>query len=623
MIFHRLLRHHLVFISLSLLSVLVVCLSTAFILDHQRRSTIDEGLKQSAYHARNFEEQLTRNLDSIQRLADFIAAVTPEEHGERANVLFSRLLRQNPFLRSLSTIDQQGRILNSSNKQAIGRRVELIDFYPQPHGTQETALRIGRPWLGRDVDQGVPIDNGQQVSLRSLGFVPLLVRGQYNGEPVLVLAALNPDYFINYYTQWLDTGIGLAEVIRYDRLPLFTSGEFLSGTPDAARDLGSRLQSSEIGQYRSTQSQHGPMLTAYRASRRFPLLVVIHLSQEQVLAKWRQESVQTVILVGMTLMVLLYLASTLHRRQQRLASRREAQRRREYEQLAATVFETVLEAVMVTDREQNILTVNPAFTRITGYAKEESVGADLSLLASGYQPEDFSQKIENLLTGQGHWEGEVRSRRKSGEIFVAWFSITQVLGDQGQVLYLVSGFSDITEYCAEADRISHLAHHDLLTGLPNRALLKDRLRQGVRQAHRERTILALLFFDLDRFKPVNDNLGHLVGDLLLQTLSSRLQEILRVSDTLARLGGDEFVLVLPNIKNSEDAFKVAEKIRSTVAIPFTLEGHYIEISASIGVALFPDHGVDELSLMRCGDQAMYQAKAAGGNRYAIYEQQMS
>jgi len=145
----------------------------------------------------------------------------------------------------------------------------------------------------------------------------------------------------------------------------------------------------------------------------------------------------------------------------------------------------------------------------------------------------------------------------------------------------------------------------------------------VRQAHRERTILALLFFDLDRFKPVNDNLGHLVGDLLLQTLSSRLQEILRVSDTLARLGGDEFVLVLPNIKNSEDAFKVAEKIRSTVAIPFTLEGHYIEISASIGVALFPDHGVDELSLMRCGDQAMYQAKAAGGNRYAIYEQQMS
>ena len=623
MIEPRAFGHHLIFLVLASLGVVLVLFSTAFILDHQRRSTIQEGFVQSAYHARNFEEQLTRTLESTQRLADFIAAVSPEISGEQTNVLLTRLLRQSPFLRSLSTLNHQGYITASSTPKAVGRQLQLAEFFPQVGGIQETILRIGPPWLGRDVDLGAPVLDGQKVSVRSLGFVPILMRGQYNTTRILVLAAVNPDYFINYYTQWLPLAIGLVEVLRYDRLPLFTSGSVLTPHPDSEKDFALRLRGAEIGQYSSHLEPWGRTLTAYRASRRFPLVVKIHLSQEQVLSKWRQESLRTVILVGMTLVVLLYLGSTLYRRQQRLGAQRENERRREYEQLAATVFETVLEAVMVTDNEQKIITVNPAFTRITGYTQQEAIGADLSLLASGYQQEDFSQKIDDFLTGQGHWEGEVRSRRKNGEIFVAWFSITQVLGDQDQVLYLVSGFSDITEYCAEAERISHLAHHDLLTGLPNRVLLMDRLRQAVRQAHRDRTLLALLFFDLDRFKPVNDNMGHLVGDLLLKTLSTRLQDILRVSDTLARLGGDEFVLVLPNIKSSEDACKVAEKIRQSLALPFHLEGHHIEISASIGVAFFPDHSVDELGLMRCGDFAMYQAKAAGGDQYAVYQRQES
>ncbi|MDD2465642.1 MAG: diguanylate cyclase [Desulfobulbus sp.] len=614
------LSHHIIFLVLIVLATVSVCLSTAFVIDRQRRAAISEGLELSSYHARNFEEQLTRSLDSVRRMADFIAAGRLDHHGEQVNELLNRLLRQTPFVRSLSAIDEQGRIVASSTPKAIGRHLDLDDYFPHVSVSGTTPIRIGRPWSGRDLDQGQPTVIGQPLAVNELGFVPVLALGEYNGNAVRLVAALNSDYFINYYSQWLEASGGLIEILRYDRLVLLTTGNTaLPGTVDADPLLVDRLRESEIGQYRGTGNGQGTTLTAYRASRQFPLLVMIHITQEQMLANWRQESIRTVIMVGMILVILLYLATTFYRREHRLLAEQEAARKREYERLAATVFETVLEAVMVTDGDQHIIAVNPAFTRITGYTPEEAIGADFGLLASGYHTDAFYQNLQQSLTLQGHWEGEVRNRRKSGEIFVAWLSINQVLNDEGQVLYLVSGFSDITEYCAEAERISHLAHHDLLTGLPNRALLMDRLRQGVRQAHRERSLLALIFFDLDKFKPVNDTLGHPVGDRLLQALATRLSRELRASDTLARLGGDEFVLLLPNIKDCMDALKVAEKIRQSVALPFCIEGHQVQVSSSIGVALYPDHGADERALMQCADRAMYRAKAKGGDQFELFD----
>nr|WP_321466679.1 diguanylate cyclase [uncultured Desulfobulbus sp.] len=597
-----------------------MCLSTAFVIDRERRTALADGLALSSYHARNFEEQLTRSLETVRRMADFIAAGFVDGHSGPVNGHFSRLVRQAPFIRSLSTVDGQGRVTVSSNAELIGRQLDLSEYYPLETVSSGISLRIGRPWSGRDFAQGTPTRQDQSVPLSQMIFVPVLAQGEYNGTRVRLVAAINPDYFLNSYSQWLEAEIGLVEILRYDRLILFTTGSaLLPGMTDNDPILQEHLRESEIGGYRSKRKGNGATLTAYRASRQFPLLVMVHISQEKMLAAWLQESIRTIVLVSMILVILVYLATTFYRREQRLAAAREAARRREYERLAATVFETVLEAVMVTDGNQNIIAVNPAFTRITGYTSEEAVGRDFTLLASGYHSEEFYQHLQQTLALQGHWEGEVRNRRKSGEIFVAWLSINQVLDDGGEVLYLVTGFSDITEYCAEAERISHLAHHDLLTGLPNRALLMDRLSQGVRQAHRERTLLALIFFDLDKFKPVNDRLGHPVGDRLLQALADRLGQELRASDTLARLGGDEFVLLLPSIKESGDALKVAEKIRQSVALPFVIEGHRIQVAASIGVALYPDHEVDELALMQCADQAMYRAKARGGDQYALYD----
>jgi diguanylate cyclase (GGDEF)-like protein len=227
--------------------------------------------------------------------------------------------------------------------------------------------------------------------------------------------------------------------------------------------------------------------------------------------------------------------------------------------------------------------------------------------------------MHQSLLRHGHWEGEVRYRRKTGEIFVAWQSINEVRDETGRVVHRVIGLSDITDYCVEADRIAHLAHHDLLTGLPNRALLFDRLRQGLHQSEREQRQMALLFFDLDHFKPVNDQLGHAIGDRLLQELAHRLKDEVRAADTLARLGGDEFVILLYAVKNSRAGVVVAEKIRRAVEQPFFIDKHRLSVSTSIGIAFAPDHATEGESLLRCADSAMYQAKARGGNRIEIFQ----
>lgn len=616
------LGHHVVFVVLVALASVSICLSAVVVLDRQRRAALAQGLELSASHSRIFEDHLTRSLESIRRLADFIAAGTLAPEDAQCNELFTRLLRQTPFLRSLSAVDGQGRIVTSSQMANIGRRVDLDDFFPRATDSGGPVLRIGRPWSGRDFAQGTPITEGQSPAPGDLGFLPILCRGESSGSQVRLVAVLNPDSFINAFSQWLDPAVGsVVEILRYDRLVLLSTGSALQPGqihPDPRWE--GRLLDAEIGQF-AGQYQGEAVLSAYRASRQFPLLVVTHVPQSRMLADWWRECVRTVVLVAMVLVILLYFATTLYRREQRIVGERETARRHEYERLAATVFETVLEAVVVTDAEHRIIAVNPAFTRITGYLPEEAVGRNISLLASGYHAETFYPELWQTLAMRGHWEGEVRNRRKSGEIFVAWFSINQVRNDDGEVVSLVTGFSDITEYCAEAERISHLAHHDLLTGLPNRALFMDRLCQCTLQAHRERTPLGLIFFDLDKFKPVNDSLGHPVGDLLLQGLAERLGQELRASDTLARLGGDEFVLLLPTIGDSQAALIVAEKIRMAVEQPFFIEGHRIHVTSSLGVALYPDHAADGLGLLHCADRAMYIAKAGGGNRFVLYHEE--
>ncbi|RMH50064.1 MAG: sensor domain-containing diguanylate cyclase [Zetaproteobacteria bacterium] len=290
--------------------------------------------------------------------------------------------------------------------------------------------------------------------------------------------------------------------------------------------------------------------------------------------------------------------------------------------LAATVMDTVPSAIMVADRDVHIRLINPAFTAITGYGAEEAIGRNPRILASGRQSKEFYAAMWRSILDEGHWEGEIWNRRKSGEIYPEWLIINTLRDEDGEILYYVSTFLDITEQKEMERKLRHSAYHDALTDLPNRVLLYDRLEQAISRAHRFGRRVGVLFVDIDGFKPVNDNHGHDAGDLLLQQIAGRLQACVRASDTVARVGGDEFVLLLES-RSAEDIAGVARKVLHAMQQPFPLEGGLVcHIGASIGISIYPEHGVEREELVKRADAAMYVAKKGGKNRIVVYDRTM-
>ncbi len=289
----------------------------------------------------------------------------------------------------------------------------------------------------------------------------------------------------------------------------------------------------------------------------------------------------------------------------------------------ATVFETTNEGIMVTDEKNRIVTVNPAFTRITGYEPEEVIGRKPSILSSGRHDRAFYQKMWESLKKRGAWSGEIWNRRKDGSVYPEWLSIAAIHGPDHPHQEYVAIFSDITRRKQDEAQIQRQANFDALTGLPNRSLFADRLAHSLRSARRENWLVALLFIDLDHFKSINDTLGHVVGDNLLQQVAKRLRSCVRESDTVARFGGDEFVVLLDDIKKASIAAKTAKKIIAALQVPFDLDGREGYIGASIGITLFPTDGQDGDTLLRNADMAMYRAKSAGRNNYQFFTDSMN
>ncbi|SCK18490.1 PAS domain S-box protein [Vogesella sp. LIG4] len=287
-------------------------------------------------------------------------------------------------------------------------------------------------------------------------------------------------------------------------------------------------------------------------------------------------------------------------------------------QLANSVYVTSSEAIVVTSEDNLILAVNPAFETITGYSAFEVVGSNASILRAGQESSDFLQALWASLRETGAWRGEFGIRRRDGATLAVALSVNSILDEGGKVTRRVAVFSDITARKEAEQQINHLAHHDLLTNLPNRALFADRLSQALALARRNGGHFALLYIDLDNFKPVNDNHGHGVGDRLLQAVAGRMLECVRETDTIARIGGDEFVAILSGVQGVDDAGHVAEKIRLALGQPFEIGSHVLDISSSIGGAVYPEQGTDESQLMQHADIAMYQAKNEGRNTIRFY-----
>ncbi|HUN25442.1 MAG TPA: bifunctional diguanylate cyclase/phosphodiesterase [Steroidobacteraceae bacterium] len=286
--------------------------------------------------------------------------------------------------------------------------------------------------------------------------------------------------------------------------------------------------------------------------------------------------------------------------------------------LWSTVLSHSVEGIFICDREQRILQVNSAFERITGYGADEAVGKTPRLLQSGRQGPEFYSALWSAVSATGSWSGEIWNRRKNGEVYLEWLSISAVCSADGSVAHFLGVFSDITERKSAEERVAHLARFDALTDLPNRTLLTDRLEQAVKSAQRAGTRVGVAFIDLDRFKEVNDSLGHNAGDVLLQELAGRLTRAVREVDTVARMGGDEFVVVLQNLQDAEDATACVNGLLQSLRRPVTLEGHEITVTASVGISMFPDDAENAQELLRNADAAMYQAKGDGRDGFHFY-----
>jgi diguanylate cyclase (GGDEF)-like protein/PAS domain S-box-containing protein len=302
-----------------------------------------------------------------------------------------------------------------------------------------------------------------------------------------------------------------------------------------------------------------------------------------------------------------------------ITARRQAE---EKLRLSDKVFEYSAEAIVVTDGQGHILNVNPAFTWLTGYRPDEAIGRTPRILKSGRHDESFYTAMWQTLLDEGHWEGELWDKRKDDSVYPKWLTINAVR-EHGRVTHYVALFSDISERKENENRIAYLARHDHLTGLPNRRALEDRGATLTGSNRRRDRSLALMFIDLDRFKNINDTLGHPVGDLLLIEVARRLVSCVRASDMVVRLGGDEFVVLIEDVDEHRDVATIARKVHAALSEPVHVDGHELHAPPSIGIAVYPDDGDSIETLMRNADTAMYQVKAAGRNAWTFYTTRMN
>lgn len=296
---------------------------------------------------------------------------------------------------------------------------------------------------------------------------------------------------------------------------------------------------------------------------------------------------------------------------------------RERLRMAAAVFDSTLEGVLVTDRQGLIVHVNRAFMRITGYQQDEVLGHRPSKFKSGRHGVPFYQQIYAALAEKGEWSGEIWNRRKSGEIYPQWQTICAIRDDSGELSHYVAVFSDISAIKHSEQELAYLAHHDPLTGLPNRLLFNDRAEQALAAAQANKRGCALLLLDLDHFQSINDGLGHTIGDQLLKLVGERLREAVGSNVTLARLGGDEFSVLAENCQQVGQAGKLAQGIIERMREPFEFDDHRLFISASVGISLFPTDALSAEQLLRNADSALFKAKGNGRACYALYTEELT
>lgn len=408
-----------------------------------RQDALANAFVTASMHARNFAEHLTQTLQVIDLTAASLdpggETIDPQELSRRLAVA----LRPAAYLRSISLIDASGRVVASSNKDNIGRSVPLSGFFPEAPA-ESTQVRIGEPWLGRDLHDGLASSPERPLTPEAVYFVPVIRRIIGGEHPLWVVAAINPDYFVNHFLQLLPPGQGRAQVLRYDDRLLVSS--HLNDRPGAKAMAGrvpALLMQQDFGQLAQQLADGSTALTAYRGSSRFPVLIAVHLDPHHVLAGWRTDIRRLLMVVLPVLAALTFAGFLLWRRQRRFNQQHaelENQRR-----LAASVFEASTNAVALTTPGGDIISVNPAFETINGYSAGEVCGRNPRLLSSGMHDEVFYRELWETLVASGHWQGEIVNRRKNGETYTGLLTINAVRDEAGELTHYVGVTTDISE----------------------------------------------------------------------------------------------------------------------------------------------------------------------------------
>ncbi len=451
--------------------------------------------------ARVFEEQLSQTLNlsdlTLQGLPDVLEM--PLRNTEKASRQLEQMLGRLLFLRSLSVTDANGKIIASSNRDNIGHQIDPKNFHPLHEGPEvANFMRLGTPWQGRDIADGRPTDTEHPVPPDSPSFIPVAREVVFDGQRWRFIATLNPDYFINQFLHHVSPQLTQVEIIDYQGIAAFSTRQNL---PPGSRYLSeTRLDSmraDEINNLDDEQNYGEKVLTTYRASRNYPLFVLIHVDRERALANWQRETRDTLILVGLALLLMLWLSGLLTRRVHR-GLLDEAHQHRE-RQLAAQVFEHSTSGILVTDAEHRILAVNPQLIELSGYSMAEMIGQTPRLMKSGKQSPEFYQKMWEHLKSNDIWRGEIINRRKDGGLIEEWLTISAVRDSQNQLVNYLGVFEDITEQRLQELRLKRqlaalraLNEMSTLNALEPRETLRQALQLASQHLHLEYGIISYI-----------------------------------------------------------------------------------------------------------------------------------
>ncbi len=536
---------------------------------------------------------------------------------EKQMRLFEEVL---PGIRVLNAIDADGRIRLSNRDDLVGRSMAQRDYFIHARNQRDQqALFVSPPFK----------------TLLGVWGVNLIrvVQDADGGFGGIISATLNPEYFqtllhsVNYSQDMVTAiihGDGLIFTMEPNRVELTGKNLNLPGTFFSAHRESGNQENIFSGTLYATNDQRLMVFKTFQPGQSQldkPLVVLAARRMDAITADWRTHArYQTATFLAIAMLAALALSVYQRRQRQQLQQAEEVNSHLRKLQLGV---ENSASGVLITDVNGTIEYVNRKFTQVTGYSPSEAIGHNPRILKSESTPREVFQELWNTILRGDEWHGELLNRRKSGEVYWSVASISPMRNESGQITHFIANVEDINERKNAEATIEHLAYFDPLTDLPNRRMLQDRLEQGLKRSRRQDNSMALLYIDLDRFKHVNDSLGHPAGDRLLKELARRLLDALRDDDVVCRLGGDEFAVVLHDIHHEEDVVPVINKLLRTIEQPVVLEEGELFVSASIGVSLYPKDGDDAKTLEKHADMALYHAKEEGKNTFRFFREELN